>query len=448
MTSALRLFPLLLALAVPPPAPSPTPAHAVGAGDLAGRVADLLAKGDLDAVFARFSPQMAAALPSEQFRAVWNALPEQLGALKAFGKPVVRAEGGIEGAWIPATFERASVSLRLAFDAEGRIAGLRILPGPPPEAWSPAAYADVAKTREREVMVGSGEWAVPGTLTLPAAGQGPFPGLVLVHGSGAHDRDETAGGTKVFRDLAGGLAARGVAVLRYEKRTQVHGARMSGLALTVKEEVVEDALAAAILLRGQPEVDPGRVALLGHSLGGMLAPRIAAADGKLAGIAIVAGNTRPIDVLAVEQIDYLVSAGSMTKEQADAMRREIARIRALDPAKLPAAGTLLLGAPASYWLDLVGYHQVAAARELKIPILVLQGGRDYQVTTKDFEGWKKALAASPNASFLFLPKLNHLLVEGEGPSTPAEYERQGHVSIDVVEALAAWVRSLPARAGR
>ena len=443
---------LLLALVPPPavaapPAAVPSPVSSARTGALAREVAALLAKGDLDAVAARFSAQMAAALPVEKLREVWTALPGQLGALKSLGTPVVRTEGGVENAWVPATFERAVVSLRMYFDAEGRLAGLRIVPGPPPSDWSPPPYADPARFREREVKVGSTEWALPGTLTLPAQGSGPYPALVLVQGSGPHDRDETVGGTKVFRDLAGGLAARGVAVLRYEKRTKTHGERMKGLAITVKEEVVDDALAAVALLRSQPEVDPKRVALLGHSLGGMLAPRIAAADPTLAGVVIVAGNTRPLDVLAAEQLDYLVSIGSATKEQAEAMKGELAKIRALDPAKPPAPGTLLFFAPAAYWLDLAGYDPAKTARGLGIPILVLQGGRDYQVTAKEFDGWKAALATAPNATFRLLPKLNHLLVEGEGASTPAEYERAGHVSEDVIEAIAAWARVLPARAG-
>ncbi len=436
---------LVLALAPPPPA-SPPPAPPSRSGALAGELSALLVKGDLPAFAARFSPEMAAALPAEKFRAVWDSLPAQLGPLKALGTPVVRSEGGVESAWVPAAFEKAVVSFRMTFDAEGRLAGFRILPGPPPGEWSAAPYADPSLVREREVTVGSGEWALPGTLTLPARGDGPFPALVLVHGSGPNDRDESVGGTKPFRDLAGGLAARGVVVLRYDKRTRVYGARMKGLDFTVKEEVVDDALAAIALLCRQPEVDAKRVALLGHSLGGMLAPRIAAGDAALAGIVLAAGNARPLDVLAAEQAGYLFSTGSATKEQALALKEEAARIRALDPAKPPPAGTLLLGAPASYWRDLAGYDPAATARSLGLPVLVLQGGRDYQVTAKDYEVWKASLATSPGATFRLLPKLNHLLVEGEGPSVPAEYEKAGHVSVEAVDAIASWTRALPPRA--
>src|SRR5262249_57372826 len=123
------------------------------------------------------------------------------------------------------------------------------------------------------------------------AGAGPFPGVGLAHGSGPNDRDETIAQNKPFKDLALGLASRGIAVLRYDKRTKVYPAKMAGLAgLTVKDEVVDDAIAAASMLRSQPRIDPARVFVLGHSLGGMLVPRIAAADAKLAGVIVMAGG--------------------------------------------------------------------------------------------------------------------------------------------------------------
>ena len=430
---------LLAALAT-----SPAPGSSTRVEALASEMTTLLEKGDFEGFIARFSPQMGATLPEEMFRGIWDSLHAQLGALNELGTPVARTEKGVESAWVPANFEKAVVFLRMTFDGRGRLAGFRVFPGPPPGWGSPAPYADPAKAREREVTVGSGEWALPGTLTLPAEGSGPFPALVLVHGSGPHDRDETVGGTKVFRDLAGGLAARGVVVLRYEKRTKVHGARMRGLPITVKEEVVDDALAAAEVLRAQPEVDARRVALLGHSLGGMLAPRIAAGDPALAGLVILAGNTRPLDVPSPEQVDDLVSAGSATRAQAGAIKAAMAKVRELDPGKPPAAGTLFLGTSGPYWLDLAGYDPAAAAARLGIPVLVLQGERDGQVTAKDFEGWKAALAAAPGAICRLFPKLNHLFVEGDGPSTPAEFEREGHVSVEVLEEIAAWAGVLPA----
>ena len=131
---------------------------------------------------------------------------------------------------------------------------------------------------------------------------------MLVHGSGPNDRDETLGPNKPFRDLAWGLADRGIAVLRYDKRTSVYGGKMAGNKnLTVREETIDDALLAVKLLRGRPDIDPKRIFILGHSLGGMVAPRIGADDPSLAGLIILAGATRPLPDVAREQLEYIAS---------------------------------------------------------------------------------------------------------------------------------------------
>src|SRR2546425_10392277 len=117
-----------------------------------------------------------------------------------------------------------------------------MLPGEVP--WTRPAYSKPDAFRESEVTVGADQWKLPGTLTVPT-GSGPFTGIVLVHGSGPNDRDETIAATKVFKDLAEGLASRGVAVLRYEKRTRQYGARVASMqGLTVDDETVTDAARA------------------------------------------------------------------------------------------------------------------------------------------------------------------------------------------------------------
>ncbi len=304
----------------------------------------------------------------------------------------------------------------------------------------PAPYVHKEAFGEREVTVGAGEWALPGTLSTPL-GSGPFPALVLVHGSGPNDRDETVGSVKPFRDLAWGLASRGIAVLRYEKRTRQHGSQIASVKdLTVQQETVDDALAAADLLRHTPGIDPARVFVLGHSLGGMLIPRIGARDPRLAGLIVLAGAAKPLEDIILQQVAYLDAAdGTVTeaeKSRFESLKAEVARVKALKPGDTGTA----LGIPDSYWLDLRGYDPPAAAKALKQPLLILQGERDYQVTMDNFDAWKRALAGRPNVTFQTFPKLNHLFVEGEGKSTPAEYEKPAHVSEAVIAEIAGWIR--------
>jgi dienelactone hydrolase len=412
-------------------------------------IAALLQRNDPDAVAARFAPGLASALPGWRFHQGWDQILERTGKLESVGTPTVSKAGSLETLVLPAKFERADWLMTMAFDGQGRLTTLRFAPasltgGTGTPAWGAAAYANPTKFRESEVKVGAEPWILSGTLTLPV-GNGPFPAVVLVHGSGPNDRDETVGGTKVFKDLAWGLATSGVAVLRFEKRSKVYGAKMDALPITVKEEVVDDAVAAVRLLRATDRIDRGRIAVLGHSLGGTLAPRIAAASGgEVAGVISLAGPTRPIHALVEDQADHLVAAGAAKEEDVAKLRAEARKVRDLDASKA-APDAKILGAPVAYWVDYASYDPGATARKTAIPILVLQGGRDYQVTAKDLEGWRKALDGASFAKFQTFPNANHLFVNGQGKSLPTEYLQPGNVAGEVVELIAKWVKALPAR---
>ena len=405
-----------------------------------------LAKGEYEAAAQPFTEKMREAAPPATLGEIWKAIQAQMGAFQRITGTRVEAVGGFESVFVTSEFAKATVDLQVTFDSAGRIAGFFVRPAEagkeqsPPE-WTAPAYADKARFREEEVTVGSGEWALPGTLTLPV-GEGPFPAVVLVHGSGPHDRDETIGPNKPFKDLAWGLASRGIAVLRYEKRTKVHGLKLLALpGLTTREETVDDAVSAARLLRGRKEIDPRRIFVLGHSLGGTLIPRIGKADSGIAGFVVMAGAARPLPDLLLEQIPYIASVdGTVTaeeKQQIEDTKALVETIRNLKEGSKEAP----MGVPASYWLDLESYHPPAVARELEKPFLILQGERDYQVTMEDYELWRKALAQRKDVTFQVYPDLNHLFMEGRGKATPEEYGRPGHVSQRVVEDVAEWIRS-------
>jgi dienelactone hydrolase len=284
---------------------------------------------------------------------------------------------------------------------------------------------------------------LPGTLVFPA-GKGPFPALVIVHGSGAADRDLTFGPNKPYRDIAMGLAARGIAALRYDKRTKVHPEQFTGHPFTVKEETIDDALAAVALLRKTEHIDPKRIYVLGHSLGGMLVPRIGKADPAIAGFVIAAGNTRSFEELILDQLASTAPPPEMQTEemkaQIEKLRQEVAKIKEITAAE-GESSKLVFGAPAAYWLDMRAYDPAVAAKGLKQPLLIVQGERDYQVTMKDFERWKAVLSGRASVTFKTYPALNHLFMAGEGKSTPAEYVRPGHVSEQLIEDVAGWVKA-------
>ncbi len=410
-----------------------------------------LEKGDFALAARDFDQTMLKVSGPEKLAVFWNEdFPKQVGAFRKQAAARREKLGAYDIVLITCQFEKATLDARVAFDAAGKIAGFGFVPPAPPVAYAPPAYADQAKFEERDVTVGSGAWTLPGTLTTPR-GRGPFPGLVLVHGSGPNDRDESLGPNKPFKDLAWGLAARGIAVLRYDKRSKVYGPKIVGdakleAAMTVREETIDDALAAASLLQKIPGVDPRRVFILGHSLGGFLLPRVARAAEPLglAGFISLAGLTRPLEDTILKQMTYLygLAGGAVSgedKKRLGGITADVARIKALTPADRGSA-VRILGAMPSYWLDLRGYDPPETAKSVRKPMLFLQGARDYQVTAEDLKKWQAALGSRKDVEFRLYPKLNHLFFEGQGLITPAEYvQRHGSVAPYVIEDIAAWI---------
>ena len=427
-----------------------TGTRASGTVDLTAKaaalVASLLAK-DSSRIEEQFDDKMKAALPPGRLAVTWEALLGQAGAFERCGTDVRVRTIATTMVITPCEFARAP----------RHPAGVRHRRPDPGLVFRPAATPGAVGARRRQhgaCVCQSvrawrrrgdgrvGEWALPGTLALPA-GAGPFPAVVLVHGSGANDRDETIGPNKPFKDLALGLASRGIAVLRYDKRSKVHGAKLAAVAdFTVKQEVVDDVLDAVRVLRGNPKIDRARVFVIGHSLGGWLIPRIGAADPALAGLVVMAGPARSLEDAILDQTRYLAMAdGTITPDEQgriDAAVALDARVKALTPADAKNPG-IIFGAPASYWLDLRGYDAPSAAKGVKPRLLVLQGERDYQVTMAEFERWKTSLAGRASVTLRSYPDLNHLFMAGRGKSVPSEYETPGHVAEAVVTDIAAWI---------
>jgi uncharacterized protein len=422
---------------------SPAPGGQSDLVAVAEGVITQMAAGDFESAVRPFAATMLEQLPPDKLAQLWGGLIAQAGAFQRIESSRQTRLLQYETVVTAVAFERGRITFQTIFDDRGHVAGLQVHPDEsvsPPAAYEAPSYVRPGSFHEQEVQVGSGEWVLPGTLTLPE-GQGPFPAVVLVHGSGQHDRDETLGPLKPFRDLAWGLASRGIAVLRYEKRTKVYSQQFLALQHpTVREEVTDDALAAVALLRATPAIDPRRIFVLGHSLGGMLAPRIGEADPQIAGLIIMAGLTRPLEDTILDQFTYLFSlSGSISEDQQrqlDALRAQIAHIKG--PAlSSDTPSDHLLGVAASYWLDLRGYSPPETARGLRMPVLVLQAERDYQVTMDDYRGWKQALGERPDVTFKLYPGLVHTFMPGEGK--PEDYSVPGHVVPEVVDDIAGWI---------
>ena len=410
---------------------------------------EALARGDFAAAARDFDETMMKVSGPEKLEEFWKQVPEKLGLFKRQTAARRDQFAGYEVVYITCEFDKVTLDARVVFDKNKKIAGFQFVPSLPPANYDPPRYADAAMFEEKEVTVGAKDWPLPGTLAMPK-GEGSFPAVVLVHGSGPNDRDETLGPNKPFQDISWGLATRGIAVLRYDKRTLIYGPKLVAdpklaAGLTVKEETIDDALAAIRFLQETAGIDPKRIFILGHSLGGMLVPRIALAgrDLDIAGFIIMAGLTQPVAETYLRQMTYLfsldgeVSAGE--KKQLEEIKAQVARINALKEEDAGSSERFINASPA-YWLDLRDYYPPDVALQVGKPMLILQGSRDYQVTTIDFENWKEALEGRPGVEFRHYPKLNHLFFEGEGIPTPNEYSLQhGSVAEEVIADITSFI---------
>lgn len=391
-----------------------------------------------------FDSTMTAAMPPEKFAETWNAIVSQVGPFKSQGTSRQEKMMQYDVVFVTCEFEKMPLDMRVVFDSQARVAGLFFSPAAAKIEYESPEYADPDSFRKSEVTIGSGEWSLPGTLTMPW-GNRLAPVVVLVHGSGPNDRDETIGPNKPFRDLAEGLSSRGIAVLRYDKRTLKYGEKVVAMldSFTVKEETIDDALAAVETLRRTRGIDSTRIFVLGHSLGGMLVPRIAEGDDGIAGFIVMAGTARPLEDVVLEQYTYIFSLDGVVSEEEQAelvrLKERAARVKGPELSRSTPAAELPLGLPAGYWLDLKGYKPAEAARKIGRPMLILQGGRDYQVTEADFNLWKGSLDGRKDVETKLYPRLNHLFISGEGKIAPEEYNKPGHVDRAVIEDIAAWV---------
>ncbi len=410
-----------------------------------------LAAGHFGAVEERFDAQMAKDLPYDRLSSLWKEFTAQAGPFERVKANEVTSEFGVyHTVAMTCAFKSAKEADALVtFGEAGHIAGLYFGPQPTEtaEGWTAPPYAHPDRFHEEVVTVSHGPWHLPGTLTLPK-GTGPFPAVLLVPGSPPVDQDVTVGANKLFKDLAWGLASRGIAVLRYTKRTHQFGAGLGGgqvASFTLHEELIDDARAAVTLLLARRELDHQQTYLLGHSLGGLAVPQMAADDPRIAGIVVMGTPSGDLLTNLVRRFEDAVSEGGEAGQQAASV---IPAFKKLRDGGLASGDTVdLFGerAPVGYWLDLRKYEPEAIVAKLKARALILVGGHDAEVPSDDFEVWKSALAGCPNAAVKFYPDLFHLFMPStatqKGKDSQDDWSRPGHVTPEVVDNVASWVLS-------
>jgi len=251
------------------------------------------------------------------------------------------------------------------------------------------------------VIIGEGTgYPLKGILSMPDHPEEKAPSVVLVHGSGPLNMDSEAFGVAVFRDIAQFLAKNGIAVLRYDKRTFAHGAVLMeqyGDDLTVWEESIEDAIRAKALLEREEHLDSSRIFVLGHSLGGMLAPRIVS-EGDFAGGIVMAGSPRSLLEIIYDQNIYFIDLRQTTVLERLSLLAQVERARATN-----------FTLPEKYITEMDEHPAEGYLAETEKPFLIMQGGKDFQVYADvDFEMFKEIARGRGNIELRFYDDLTHL----------------------------------------
>ena len=305
---------------------------------------------------------------------------------------------------------------------------------------------------EEKIIVGeSTPYPLNGCLTLPENTENPVPAVVFVHGSGSSNMDEKVGKLTPFRDLAYGLAAHGIASVRYDKRTFAHAFKLlrdKSLTVTVKEETIEDAILAAELLRKDPRIDPHKVFLIGHSMGGMLAPRIDAEGGNFRGLILLAGTPRRLEEVLVEQNNEALAGMKgllrrLVEKQIGKLNHSFDGLYEMSDEE--AKSKKMGGGVTLYYFKEMGEPTVESyLKSTEKPILVMQGERDFQVKADtDFRMYKEILADHPDATFILYENLNHAFVPsvyGSLLKAKQEYAKEQHIGENVISDIARWIR--------
>jgi dienelactone hydrolase len=390
-----------------------------------------------------FDESVQSKVPAETLQQIWTDLNTKLGKFEAADVVQSKTQGDFIVVLMDAKFANDTQRFLLAFNKANKLMAFLLQPKSTAAGYTKPAYADTTLYQETEIRIkGLKNNDLVGLLTVPKKAKN-FPVVVLVHGSGPGDMDETVGANKPFKDLAAGLAAQGIATVRYVKRTLVYPTEITG-AFTVKEEVVNDALKAIELAATIPNADKKQIYLFGHSLGGMLAPRLANLAPQLKGIILAAAPARKLTDIIVDQNKYMFAqlkdTTAATKKILDTALIEINRSR-ISKLGTMKADSLVLGLPASYWIDLNNYDQVAVAKKLSKKIMIIQGGNDFQIPEEDFKIWNAALAKKSNATLKFYPELNHLLTPQTEKGSANQYQTPANVSDKLITDIAAWIKA-------
>jgi pimeloyl-ACP methyl ester carboxylesterase len=394
-----------------------------------------------------FSQELAGKLDSVQLGLIWEGLQLNYSSYQSAGD---------DSSFIAAKrlvylrklqFERLQMRMELQFNEQQQISSFKIQPLSNAGLYVAPAYDDPAQYREFSLRVTHDTIVLPGLLTLPTQCK-QCPLVLLLPDLGPQDKDHSMGPTKMFRDLAVGLAAQGIATYRFDKRSLRYGPEMMAdlRMLTLETELLEDAVVALHLLKKVQEIDTNRWFVLGVGLGGLAAGELAKRSPvPLAGLVVVGSSPRPFPDQIFDQYLELLAEEPETTAKRQALDRLAAQVKLAKSYKLHAnhsADSLPLQLPAPYWLYFQKHDLVQAFWLTQTPVWFVRGTLDYQSQATDLALWEQRLLGRPKLSFHSFDGLNHLMMAIDDPRAAVQYKQPAHVSQEFITTLAAYLNKL------
>ncbi|MGC8544747.1 DUF3887 domain-containing protein [Athalassotoga sp.] len=394
-----------------------------------------LSVGNFKMAESMYDEAMMAALPLAKTEAIWNQVESQAGKFQSIESVNVSNVQNYTVFVFTVSFSKALLDVTVTIDQNSKVAGLFFKPATP--TYSIPSYVNQSKFKVEKTTIGN-DLKVPAEITIPE-GKGPFPAVILIPGSGPENMDESIGPNRPFEDIAYGLSTNGIVVLRYDKSTYVYPKAFQNgdIPVNLENEYFKDALDGINFLKSQNYV--GKIFVLGHSEGGYLVPEIAKMSGDISGIIMLAAPARNLQDVTIDQLEYLISLSNNATE-ISAMKSIIVQLEDINKHTLKDSD-IVMGAPVSYYYELEKYNPVGILKNLDIPTLIMQGGKDYQVTEKDFDIFKAAFSQNKNYTFKWYPNLYHLFIKWDGTPSPDEYLVEGHVDVNVIDEISTWIKS-------
>ena len=401
----------------------------------------LLAKHKYNKVFRCFDENMKSKVSKEQLSTLWEQLESTVGQYKEVKNvKTTSLDEGIKQKGL-LQFEAGALEVALSTNGEGKISGLFISQ----LGYEAPEYAKNLGTGKKYTNFESHGYNIPGELVIPLECN-ECPLVVLVHGSGPNDKDETIGPNKVFYDLAMGLASKGVATYRYDKRSKIYPETLKGQ-FDLYDETINDAVSALLHIQKDTFLHFGKYVMLGHSLGAYAMPLIADSLGDLINGAILfSGNSSRLEDLIDYQMEYLTSFdGEISKTEAKIIKENTERAQNIRTNNYTdsTSSELLLGYwPGKFWKGIDNYSPVSTLSTNKnMPFFIMQGEMDYQIPMSEYKIWQDVVGTQPNVTMRSYPGLSHLFTptKAEKPS-PQDYFSPNNVDFQVIWDMSDWIK--------